>query len=253
MKRALLVGLIVSGASFAASPVRADLLPMGQTMVPIELTLKGLDQMKDTTIVVNGCSDKTGRHAFQFAKSGEPVTCHTVKRGVEFFAVANKDKKPLEALYAKDLGWGSERGEADKLLEKAKSCGKGDISGFVLESMNITKLAQTYEFQASTGCSVKAVGALTEIKSAANPAASASATPSASAAPPPAPSASASAAPVTAKSAAPASSAPAAPAKSGCAVHGAASPRELGGFAAIALAVGVVLRRRPRRDDARRP
>jgi hypothetical protein len=163
MKRAAL-SLAFFAATSASVTARADLLPEGMHYVPIELTLDGQDAVKDATIVVQGCNEKGGRHAFTIAKPGELLECHAVKRPLEVRAVPKKDMKPVEDLYAKNLGWGAELGEAEKLLAKAPSCGKAELNGLVETSKNIDHLVAKYQIEkTAAGCSLKKIGDLAPV------------------------------------------------------------------------------------------
>ena len=103
--------LALSAAALAlvtllAGSASADLLPEGKTYVPMLLSLEGQDAFKDTTFVILGCNSKDGRHTIAFA-TAEQMECR-VKLPPVVYPVPTKDKKPLEDLLAKNLGWGAE-------------------------------------------------------------------------------------------------------------------------------------------------
>jgi hypothetical protein len=188
----------VAVLSLISLPARADLLPEGQTYVPLTLTLDGQDAFKDTTFVILGCNSVDGRHQVAFA-SAKPSECK-VKMFPTVYAIATKDKKPLEDLVAKDLGWAQEGIEAKKLLDKKPECGAIQEQTLVPKDQGITGVVAKYNLEkaADGKCSVKKVSSV-QAKTAPPASASASVAPAASGSSAPA-SASASSAPATSAS-----------------------------------------------------
>lgn len=262
------VAALFAVVSFSFS-AHADLLPENMTYAPVKLSLDGQEAFADASLVVQNCS-KTGGHAFTIAKPGETLECRTVKRPLDVRAVPKKELKPLEELYAANKGWAVELGEAEKLLAKAPSCGKVEVSALVERAKNIDHILAKYAVaKAGAGCSLKKIELTNVTRDAVGGTASGAAS---GAAPPaadaggavaaasdggsaPAPS---SAIPTTPSAATtPASSAPAVasgpPAatpvkteKSGCAMV-ACAPRTSLPIAALAFVLGaIVLRRRIR-------
>lgn len=243
-----------------AADARADVLPEGMQNVPVQITLDGQDALGDARAVVLGCAAEP-RHAFTIAKPGDRLECHSVKRALDVRAVAAKDVKALDDLRAKDVGWGQERVEAEKLASSAPSCGKIEITSLVETKKNVDHLAATYRLaKAASGCSLEKVGDVVSVpkggavavtasaSGASAPSASAAAAPSTSAAAAEAPSASPSA------SAAPTSAA-APPASTGGCSRCAIVPFATNGAASLAVlaafVVGLAQRRRSRRRDER--
>lgn len=154
--RTLTCAVGASGALFlAASPAHADVVPGGMKHVPLELTVEGQQAFEGTTFVVFGCSADS-RHTLTIAKPSQPVTCKTIKTAPVVYAVPTKDLKPIEELIAKDVGWGMEQTEMQKLLEKVPLCGSISEQTLVEESKGLTSLSARYAVEKSAnGCSVK--------------------------------------------------------------------------------------------------
>lgn len=254
-RRALSTAAIALVTTFAGS-ASADLLPEGKTYVPMLLTLEGQDAFKDTTFVILGCNSKEGRHTVAFATAAQ-MECR-VKHAPVVYAIPTKEKKPLEDLVAKDLGWGAEGGEARKLLEKKTSCGTIEESTLVDRTANIASVVAKFQIEKGEGgkCSLKKVsvaqvnaknepvGATAASGSAAAPTASAAAS---GAAPASASGSAASSASASASaSSKPAPSASAAPAKSGCSASNLGSAGGSGLGLALAIGLGVAIARRRR-------
>jgi hypothetical protein len=138
-------------------PARADLVPDGNVPVPVELTIDGQGAFPDTSFVLLGCH--SDRHQLGFVKPNEPLRCKT-KMPATVYAVPTKDVKPLHDLFAKEVGWGTERSEAEKLLEKTPTCsGKITENTLVDRAKSIDFLSARYALEkTATGCSIKKVG-----------------------------------------------------------------------------------------------
>lgn len=249
-RRALSTAAIALVTTFAGS-ASADLLPEGKTYVPMLLTLEGQDAFKDTTFVILGCNSKEGRHTVAFATAAQ-MECR-VKHAPVVYAIPTKEKKPLEDLVAKDLGWGAEGGEARKLLEKKTSCGTIEESTLVDRTANIASVVAKFQIEKGEGgkCSLKKVSvAQVNAKNEPVGATAASGSAAASAAASGAASASGSAASSASASASasskPAPSASAAPAKSGCSASNLGSAGGSGLGLALAIGLGVAIARRRR-------
>ncbi|HEU4537932.1 MAG TPA: hypothetical protein VFS00_27620 [Polyangiaceae bacterium] len=221
-------------ASLGPAPALADVALPGMTHVPLELTLDGQAAFSGAEIVVLHCNSADGRHIVGFAKPDAPLACKT-KMPPIVYAVPKKEAAELRALVAKDLGWGSEFGEAEKLLEKAAKCGEIGESTYLEDKLGVAKVVGRYALDkgAAGACSLRKVS-WTQVKgaNAAPPTTTAAqATPTAPAKP----------APTTNQASAPAE-------VKGCALAAApaAGPPP---WALLALALGALARRRAGRPS----
>ncbi len=240
--------LALSAAALAlvtllAGSASADLLPEGKTYVPMLLSLEGQDAFKDTTFVILGCNSKDGRHTIAFA-TAEQMECR-VKLPPVVYPVPTKDKKPLEDLLAKNLGWGAEGSDAHKYFEGKASCGTIEESTLVDRTANISNVVAKFRLEKGEGgkCSLKKIS-VAQVN-AKNEPVSATA-PSASGAASAAPASASGSAAASSSASKPAPTASAAPAKSGCAVSdlGGVGGSGLGLVFAVGIGVAVARRRR---------
>lgn len=232
LRRIFTLAAALATPLLALSPAaRADIIPDGKTFVPLMLTLDGQDAFKDTTLVIAGCNSENGRHYVAFAKPNEVLVCR-VKMAPVVHAIPTADRKAIEDLVAKDVGWGTEGIEVRKLLEKAPACGTIEESTLVDTSAGIKEVAARYAIEkTASGCSLKKVSSTNVLVNAAPTGAPTPSAAPANNAPPSSAAATSSAAP-----AAPTPSDP--PAKqSGCAMSPAPASTGVGAWL-FALAAG---------------